>query len=67
MIKHMKFIPCLPNTGNVVGTADHEDWTGTIRKRADDLSRGVLPDREVVQNYDDYIKGIDDVYIEAVN
>lgn len=56
----------LPNTGNIVGIVDHEDWFGAINERASDLSRGVMPDVEVMQNYDDYVNGIDDVYMKAV-
>lgn len=56
----------LPNTGNIVGIVEHEAWFGAINKRATDLSRGVMPDIEVIQEYDDYVKGIDNVYRKAV-
>ena len=57
---------CFPNTGNVVGITEHETWFGAINERVADLSRGVMPDVEVIQDYDHYVDGIDDFYLRAV-
>lgn len=56
----------LPNTGCVLYTTDHQDFSYVIQKRQQDLSRGVMPDVEVPLNYEEYIKGIDSVYLRAV-
>lgn len=56
----------LPNTGCILYTTDHQDFSYVIQKRQQDLSRGVMPDVEVPLNYEEYIKGIDSVYLRAV-
>lgn len=57
----------LPNTGCVLYTTDHEDFSHVIGKRQQDLSRGVMPDEEVTLDYEEYIKGNDSVYLRAVH
>lgn len=56
----------LSNTGCILYTADHEDFSYEIDKRAQDLSRGVMPDEEVILDYKEYIEGKDTVYLKAV-
>ncbi len=56
----------LKRTGYILQTVTHEDYNNVINKRAKDVSRGVLPDVEVEQTFEDYLKGIDDVYESAV-
>ena len=43
-----------------MGITEHETWFGAINERAADLSRGVMPDVEVIQDYDHYVDGIDE-------
>lgn len=47
-------------------TTQQEDFSYALIDRAEDTSRGVLPDVEIIQTFDDYMLGIDDVYLNAV-
>lgn len=57
----------LENTGGYLYTTSHIDACRVIDKRAEDTSKGVLPDVEVIQSYENYVSGIDDVYAAAVS
>lgn len=39
-----------------------EDYVPEIKKRYSDLERGIIPDIEVYQTYEDYLNGIDTIY-----
>lgn len=52
----------LKNTGCTIYTTAHEDTSMAIDKRAKDISKGVLPDVEIEEKYDDFIQGKDDAY-----
>ena len=39
-----------------------EDYVPEIKKRYNDLERGIIPDIEVYQTYEDYLNGIDTIY-----
>lgn len=56
----------LEKTGYVLQIVKHADYSEAIDKRAEDLSRGVMPDVEVMQTFEDYVNGIDDVYEKVV-
>lgn len=56
----------LPNTGCILYTTDHADFSYVIDKRAQDLSRGVIPDEKVLLDYNEYIEGKDTIYLKAV-
>lgn len=39
-----------------------EDYVPEIEKRYEDMERGIIPDEEIYQTYEDYLKGIDTIY-----
>ena len=56
----------LKNTGYLLDITDHKDDNAVIDKRTDNVNKGVLPDVEVSQSYEDFINGVDTVYNKAV-
>lgn len=56
----------MENTGGTLQIPDHQDKCYVIDDRADDIYAGVVPDVEVVQTFEGYIKGLDEVYLRAV-
>ena len=57
----------LEHTGGSIWTPEHLDYCYVIDKRAEDTSKGVLPDVEISQSYENFLLGIDDVYMTAVS
>lgn len=57
----------LYNTGSVLGIPTHEDYCHVIHKRSKNVYKGVMPDVEVVQTFEGYVNGIDEVYRRAVS
>ena len=43
-----------------------KDYCYEIHKRAEDIHAGVMPDVEVLQTFEGYINGVDEVYLRAV-
>ena len=56
----------LENTGGCLNATQHLDYCRAIHERAGNLYAGVLPDVEVVQTYEGYVNGLDEVYLKAV-
>ena len=56
----------LEHTGCILYTTEHEDFSYVLDQRAKDVNKGVEPDVEVCQTYQDYVNGIDTVYQKAV-
>ena len=56
----------LKNTGYLLDITGHKDRNYEIYKRTDNVNKGVLPDVEVSQSYEDFINGVDTVYNKAV-
>lgn len=57
----------LDNTKCEIDIADHEDHSLVIAQRATNINQGVIPDVEVLQSFENFEKGIDDIYNKAVN
>ena len=52
-------VPAL-NCGMSVPTV--KDYLPELEKRYEDLERGIIPDEEIYQTYEDYLKGVDTIY-----
>ena len=52
-------LPAL-NCGMSVPTV--KDYLPELEKRYEDLERGIIPDEEIYQTYEDYLKGVDTIY-----
>lgn len=57
----------LENTGCELSITNHKDDSYVLEKRAENIYAGVLPDIEVKQAFEDYLNGVDDVYLKAVS
>lgn len=56
----------LENTGGLLYITQHEDFCRAIHKRAEDMNAGVMPDVEVLQTFEGYLSGLDEVYLRAI-
>ena len=56
----------LEKTGGNIYITQQKDYCYEIHKRAEDIHAGVMPDVEVLQTFEGYINGVDEVYLRAV-